>query len=232
MTIMPVEGWLLAVGAYLLGSVPFAYLAGRLSRGIDIRRYGSGNVGGANVWASVGPRYGVATIALDTSKGAVPVLLARWLDLGLLAQAAAALAAVAGHNWSLYLKFTGGRGGGTGLGALLALAPGLTLVSVGASLALLALLRSPPLAMGVGAVLVPLWSVLLSEPQTVTLACVGLVVLIVAKRLTGSPVPVPVAQPLGRRLLYRLLFDRDVPSRGEWVHRRPSQDGHTPGNGP
>lgn len=228
---MPAEGWLLAVGAYLLGSVPFAYLAGRLARGIDIRRYGSGNVGGANVWATVGRRCAVATVVLDISKGAVPVLIARWLGLGLLAQVVGGWAAVAGHNWSIYLRFTGGRGAGTGLGALAALAPGLTVVFAGASLVLLALLRNPPLTMGVSAVFLPMWSVLLGEPQLITLGCVGLVALIVARRLTGSPATVAVPPPWPRRLLYRLLFDRDVPSRRDWVHRRPSQDQARRGNG-
>lgn len=228
---MPAEGWLLAVGAYLLGSVPFAYLAGRLARGIDIRRYGSGNVGGANVWATIGRRHAVITVALDMAKGAVPVLVARWLGLGILVQALAGWAAMAGHNWSIYLRFSGGRGGGTGLGALVGLAPGLTIVFVGASLVLLALLRNPPLTMGVSAVFLPLWSVLLGEPQAITVACVGLVALVLAKRLAGSPGTASPPQPLGRRVMYRLFFDRDVPSRRDWVHRRPSQDQARRGNG-
>ncbi|MBI2918079.1 MAG: glycerol-3-phosphate acyltransferase [Chloroflexi bacterium] len=228
---MPTEGWLLAVGAYLLGAVPFAYMAGRWVSGIDIRRYGSGNVGAANVWATVSRRGGAATVALDIAKGAAPVLVARWLDLGLWVQAVAGWAAVAGHNWSPYLKFAGGRGAGTGLGALVALAPGLTMVFAAASLVLLSLLRNPPLVVAVSAVFLPLWSVLLEEPGIITVACVGLVALILAKRLAGNPGTPSPPQPWGRRLLYRVFFDRDVPRRSEWVHRRPPPDQARQGDG-
>ncbi len=222
---MPVEGWVLVLGAYLLGAVPFGYLVTRVARGIDIRRYGSGNVGGSNVWATVGRGHALVTIALDISKGAVPVLAARSLDLSLFAQALAGWSAVIGHNWSAYLKLTGGRGAGTALGVLLALAPGLAAVFIGVSVALLLLLRNSPLTVGVSAVFLPLWSLLLSEPQAITLACLGLVALVMLKRLLGSGRAVS-PMPLGsRRFLYRLLFDRDVPSREGWVYRRPPQQG-------
>jgi glycerol-3-phosphate acyltransferase PlsY len=101
-----------ALAAYLLGSVPTAYLAGRLTKGIDIRDYGSGNVGGANALATIGLRAGILVALVDVGKGALAVGLARWLGETEAVAAAAAVAVTAGHNWSVFLGFTGGRGVG------------------------------------------------------------------------------------------------------------------------
>lgn len=228
---MLVESWLLALGAYLLGSVPFGYLLGRLARGIDIQCYGSGNVGGSNVWATVGRRYGAFTSALDIAKGVVPVVVAHALGMGQSVQGVVGVAAVAGHNWSVYLRLSGGRGLGTGLGVLLALAPGLTTAFVGIGLVLFALLRNPPLTSGAATVFLPLLSILLGEPQAITLTCIGLAAVVLVKRVGGNPGTAAVAQPWARRLLYRLLFDRDVPGRRQWVFRRPPQDETRRGSG-
>jgi len=98
----------LLLGAYLLGSVPGAYLAARWSRGIDIRRFGSGNVGMSNLWRAAPAWVSVPVILLDGLKGAGPIWLAQALGLSLWAQAAVGLAAVAGNNWPLFLGFNGG----------------------------------------------------------------------------------------------------------------------------
>jgi glycerol-3-phosphate acyltransferase PlsY len=120
---------LMAAGAYLLGSVPFAYLFARL-KGVDIRAIGSGNVGATNVFRSVSKALGVATFAADALKGFIPAFvfpaLARCFlslevgpGLGLLC----GCAAVAGHTWPVFLKFKGGKGVATSAGMLLGVAP-------------------------------------------------------------------------------------------------------------
>ena len=109
---------------YFLGSIPSAYLVTRLKKGADIRRMGGGNVGGLNVFREVGllPALGVGL--LDFGKGAAAVAVARW---GLNAPDAyvllAGLAAVIGHNWMVWLKFSGGKGMGAAMGALIVLLP-------------------------------------------------------------------------------------------------------------
>lgn len=106
---------------YLVGSVPVGLLIGRLF-GADPRLVGSGRTGGTNVYRAAGPAAGILTALLDTVKGAVAVVIVRRLFPGQSpADALAALGAVAGHNWSLYLRFKGGAGTMTNLGNLLIL---------------------------------------------------------------------------------------------------------------
>jgi acyl phosphate:glycerol-3-phosphate acyltransferase len=104
---------------YVLGSIPSAYVVTRLLTGKDVRTLGGGNVGGLNVYREVGLLPAVAVIIADLSKGAAAVAVAYWW-LGVTEPyvLAAAVAAVVGHNWMLFLKFTGGKGMGPAVGVL------------------------------------------------------------------------------------------------------------------
>ncbi len=109
--------------SYLLGAIPFGLVVGRLAKGIDVREYGSGNIGTTNVLRTMGRGPSAAVLVLDCGKAAVVVLLARWL-VGLPAiEAACGAAAVIGHTWSPYLGFRGGKGVASGFGAFVALSP-------------------------------------------------------------------------------------------------------------
>jgi len=103
--------------------VPFAYLISKWVKGIDIRKVGSRNPGAANVIAQVGKGAGAVVTVLDMSKGLVPVLFARSLGLPLWAAGLAGVSAVVGHCWPVFLRFDGGEGMNTAMGALLALVP-------------------------------------------------------------------------------------------------------------
>jgi acyl phosphate:glycerol-3-phosphate acyltransferase len=116
--------WLLVVaGAYLLGSVPFSFLAARLRTGQDIRTAGSGNVGTTNVLRVAGKAPALAALLGDVGKGVAAVLLAQRLTGVPAAGGAAGVAAVLGHVRPLFLRRGGGKGGATGFAALVALAP-------------------------------------------------------------------------------------------------------------
>jgi len=107
--------------SYLLGAVPFGVLISRLTKGIDIRRYGSGKIGATNVIRTVGGKAGLISMLLDLAKGSLAVLFA-WLMLHThVAQIVAATAAVIGHNWSIYIGFQGGRGVAVFVGGLFAM---------------------------------------------------------------------------------------------------------------
>ena len=113
-----------AAGAYLLGSVPFGYLLYRIRQGGDIRNAGSGNMGATNVVRTAGIAAGAATLLLDAAKGYAAVALAGYLATGSSdAGSLAAFLAILGHVYPVFLKFRGGKGVATGLGAFLVISP-------------------------------------------------------------------------------------------------------------
>jgi len=142
--------------SYLMGSISFGYLLVRIFHGEDVRQSGSGNIGATNV-SRKSPLLGVLTLLLDALKGFAAVALARGLFLGpswLLSLAA--LAAVIGHCFPLWLKFRGGKGVATGVGAFLPLAPKSILVVLCIFIAVFAIFRYVALASILAAALFPL----------------------------------------------------------------------------
>jgi len=110
-----------ALIGYLLGSIPFGILVSKVARGIDVRMFGSGKTGTANVIRAAGGRAGAVTMMLDLSKASAAVLIAWAIVPTHEGQVVAALAAIMGHIWSVYIKFHGGRGVATYVGSLLAI---------------------------------------------------------------------------------------------------------------
>lgn len=115
--------------SYLLGAVPFGLVMGKL-RGVDVREYGSGRTGTTNVLRTLGVGAAAIVFLADVGKGVVAVLLARFFvaadiapALPRLGEALAGLAAICGHNWSVYIKFRGGRGVTTGTGGIITMSP-------------------------------------------------------------------------------------------------------------
>lgn len=113
----------LIVAAYLVGSLSPSVMLGRLVRGVDVRQHGSGNAGATNAFRVLGVKLGIAVLLLDVLKGFAPVAVARLL-VGPSEIVLVGLAAMAGHNWSLFLRGRGGKGVATGAGVLLAMMPG------------------------------------------------------------------------------------------------------------
>ena len=110
------------IAAYLLGSIPFALIAGRLNV-IDLRAVGSGNLGATNVFRTLGRSWGIAVMVLDIAKGAAAVLLADWLAGGSWWPIAAGALAIIGHVFPVWTGFKGGKGVAVGAGALVGLVP-------------------------------------------------------------------------------------------------------------
>jgi len=120
-----INSTLLIILAYLLGSIPFGYLVTRWSCGKNILEIGWRKTSGSNVFRNVGKWQGFLTGIGDVLKGFLAVYLAQNFGASLQVQALCGVAAVTGHNWSCFLKFAGGRGIGTFIGAFLALSPGI-----------------------------------------------------------------------------------------------------------
>lgn len=116
--------WIAAlVTAYLLGSLPIAYLAGRILKGKDIRQEGDHNPGAENAYRNIGREVGLAVGALDIGKGIVAVLIARLITGHDAGEMAAGALAVAGHSWPVFLQMRGGRGAATTVGVVMAIMP-------------------------------------------------------------------------------------------------------------
>ena len=124
----PLAGVALVIASFLIGAIPWGYVAGKASRGIDLRTVGSGGTGATNVLRTLGPRASAVVALLDIVKGLLPVIVARLAGFDANWVAAAAVAAVAGHCWSPFIGFKGGKGVATGAGAAVALFPPILLI--------------------------------------------------------------------------------------------------------
>lgn len=124
--------FLLFLSAYLIGSIPFGLIISRM-HGIDIRKHGSGNIGATNVFRVVGKKWGITVFILDALKGYISVLLPLIFkqEAALNLSLALALAVILGHTFPIWLKFKGGKGVATSLGAFLAAAPKPALITFG-----------------------------------------------------------------------------------------------------
>jgi len=109
--------------AYLIGSFPSAFLIARFARGIDIRKVGSRNMGAMNTFYNVGFWWGMLTLVVDIGKGVFGVVIARWLNTGEYIDLAAGLMVLVGHNFPVFLKFKGGKGGASMIGVLIVIMP-------------------------------------------------------------------------------------------------------------
>ncbi len=184
---------------YLLGSIPFGLLISKRSSKVDVRQYGSGKIGATNVLRAAGRKAAALVVILDASKGALAVVLAglivgqSYLVVGdfslgvLVAQVLAALAAIAGHNWSVFLKFHGGRGVATFMGGLIALSPvaaifGSEIFIIGAGLTKFASLGSIAAAVGTYIILALLVIMNKFPIEYLAYALIGTIIIIVMHR--------------------------------------------------
>ena len=204
------------IAAYFWGAIPVTHLVVKALRGIDLRDFGSGSVGPSNAAHLVGRRTAIAIGVVEVLKGAAPIWLAQALDLEVSQQIAAGVACIVGHNWSVWIRFKGGRGMSILLGVLLALARLELLIVTIIALFGIAFWGSVPLFLGLSAALLPMWSWLLERSEAYILGLGLVVAAIVVKRLLGNELP---EKWIGRIVFYRLFFDRDVKDREEWVRR-------------
>ena len=219
---MAVQIILVAIGSYLLGSVPAAYVAIKLAHGMDIRQHGTGNVGASNV-LSIGPKWLALPVALfDIGKGAFCVWIAGLLDLDVGWQVGAGLLAIIGHNWPVFLGFRGGRGIFASLGVITMLSPKLGLIIL-----ILPYLFAPVRQVSFGVFLalasLPFFSWYLSGPLDiddrfpVTLGLAGIAVIAFSRRLFVHRKLLSQSAPWGRIIFNRLIFDRDIADRRAWI---------------
>lgn len=223
---MVTEFILLLVGGYLMGSIPAAYLAARWTRRIDLRQYGSGNVGGANL-IKLGARWIAVIVGLfDTGKAMPAVWVAHLVGLDLTQQVIIGIAAVVGHNWPVFLRFSGGRGIATimGVALIVPLLNGLIPWSLIAFLAIMIAnvltVRSIPVGIGICVAVMPIVSWVTVEPLELILGFVAMFIIMVIRRLTPRRTQISASVTTGELLLNRLLFDRDIRDRETWINQQ------------
>ncbi|MCK4368761.1 MAG: glycerol-3-phosphate acyltransferase [Dehalococcoidales bacterium] len=235
---MVTEFVLLLVGAYLLGSVPAAYLAARWSRGVDIRQYGSGNVGASNLLRLGAKWMAILVIIFDLCKGMVAVWAAQLIGLEVYQQVMIGIAAIVGHNWPVFLRFNGGRGLLTTLGVAFILplinGPlipwGIVAFLACAGVGLL-IIHNIAVGTGSGIAAMPLASWIANEPLAMTLGFLAMFLILIIRRLTTPKTPDTASVPTGQLLLNRLLFDRDIRDKEVWIHRQPLKQKGKQGEG-
>lgn len=196
----------IAIGSFLAGGIPFSWLLGKVA-GFDLRREGSGNPGATNLYRTAGAAWGITGLVLDVAKGSLPVLAAQWLfpEFGVGAIVAAA-AAIAGHIWTPYLGFRGGKGVATAAGAFLAINPLIILIAVGVFAIIVAATRYVSLGSMGGAVVLfgasfalPLFAGRPVDPYFVTFCGVCAISIIVAHRKNISRLIAGTEGKLGAR---------------------------------
>lgn len=221
----------LVATAYLVGSIPSAYLIGRFIAGIDIREYGSGNVGASNVSVHVGKKWVVPIALFDVfAKGFLPVYVggSAVLDLGATTQAIAALAAMCGHNWPVFLKFSGGRGISVGIGSIVAYGVPLFVLwaTIPGVLFTLTPWRDSAVSWLMATVLLPVWALWAGYDAWVAVYGVGFAVITIVRRVTSGGFKdslLSYGELTPAKLVWnRTVYDRDITSRDTWVHSRPN----------
>ena len=226
---MTASAIILVIAAYFWGAIPVAHLVVKALRGVDLRDHGSGSVGSSNAAHVVGRRIAVATGVVEVLKGATPIWVAQALDLEIGQQMAAGVACIVGHNWSVWMRFKGGRGMSILFGVMLAVARLELLLFTIVGLFGIAFWGSVPLFLGLSAALLPMWSWLLERSEAYVLGLGLMVLVVVLKRLLGNELPEKWSK---RIIFYRLFFDRDVRDRDEWVRRgiktKPAGDDSSP----
>jgi glycerol-3-phosphate acyltransferase PlsY len=209
MIVVQVVGFaVLLVVAYLVGSIPFGLVVGRLFYGVDVRQHGSGNVGTTNVFRVLGKKAGVAVLVCDMLKGYIPAAIAAalfdpWFAIFI------AAAPVVGHIYSIFLKGRGGKGIATGAAVVLALVPVVFAIILGVWIVLLLTTRYVSVASLAASFLVPVLTIAFREPLPYEIAGV-LVAIIVWWAHRGN--------------IQRLLAGEENRVRLPWTSGRPSTD--------
>jgi len=176
-----VNGALALAAAYLVGAFPVGFLVARVFGVGDIRRHGSGNIGATNVLRAAGWVPALLTLVGDVAKGYLAVAAAGALTGDTDARAAAAVAAIIGNCWSVFLGFRGGKGVATGLGALLNLVPAAVAPAIPVWLAVAVATRYVSLGSILGAACVPLGALLLGYGAPAVLAALAGTAIIIAR---------------------------------------------------
>lgn len=156
---------LIILGCYLLGSIPFGYIAGKLFKKIDIRELGSGNIGATNVFRILGPSLASLVLISDIGKGIFSIYLVQYFNIdNLLILTIAGLAVICGHDWSLFLGFKGGKGIATTFGVIFALNPIISILAIVVWVVVMIITRYASLSSILAVISIMIFTILFKQP--------------------------------------------------------------------
>lgn len=165
------------LAAYIIGSFPTAYIVARLRKGVDIREIGSHNLGAMNVFYKIGFWDGMVVLLTDIGKGAGGVALAEILDVSLAWQMIAGVMVVVGHNFPVWLKFKGGKGGAACIGILMFFMPWGVPIYLGLFLLIMAIIRTPTISYSLAFIAFPFIGWFINHSWEFAVYSIGLVLL-------------------------------------------------------
>ena len=171
---------LLIVASYLIGGIPAAYVGAKIQRGVDIREHGNGNVGTVNAVRTLGLRSGLLVLAADAAKGALVIIIGRAFGVSDYTLFVVAIAVTAGHNWSPYIGFKGGKGVAVIFGISLAMAPLLSIMAGPIVFVIYFASRSWVWAFGAGIIAINAIFIIAGAPWLCIALCLVLSVLVIA----------------------------------------------------
>jgi len=173
---------LIILGCYLLGSIPFGYIAGKLFKKIDIRELGSGNIGATNVFRILGPSLASLVLIGDISKGIFSIYLAQYFNIdNLLILTIAGLAVICGHDWSLFLGFKGGKGIATTFGVIFALNPIISILAILVWVVVMIITRYASLSSILAVISIMIFTILFKQPYEYIIFSAIIIVLSIFK---------------------------------------------------
>jgi glycerol-3-phosphate acyltransferase PlsY len=217
---------LILISGYLIGSLSSAYLATRLTAGIDLRRFGTGNIGISNMWQATRRRSLMLPVLVwDIGKGWLPLYFGTLAGLSLTQAGIVVVATLIGHNWPFYLGFRGGRGMLTSIGTGFALPvlygfnpPWPMIFGFGLFWIVTAIARGTPIGALIGVAALPVASAAMGYPLALTYGFLGMFLVMLARRLLLRRNAISAGTPLWKVLVIRLIFDRDIVDRYTWVN--------------
>ena len=217
---------LLPTTAYLVGSFPSAYIWTRLLRGVDIHEVGTGNSGASNVSSIAGNMSGLVVLFFDSFiKGFLPTLLFVWLEIPVLILILSSLSLVAGHNWSVFSRFKGGRGVATSIGVVLGVGMWwqMLIMAIGPGLIGRGLIYKDSAPWTIASLLMLITLALIHESQIYIIwLLIGLLSLMVLKRLMSNSGIPSFRRDFFSVMFFRIIFDRDVMSKRDWINCDPA----------
>lgn len=216
---------LLIISSYLLGSIPTAHIVARFFRSMDLTRHGSGYSGVSNLWKLLSWRVGLPVLLFEIAKGIWMVIAAELMGFGVAEQVIVGVAAVVGHNWSVFSRFRGGRGNAVtlGVGLIIPAMNGFLPVPVLTCLAIVAVaffvLHDSSIGTLIGFTTMPIVSYLMGDPLPMTLGFLAIFLLMLFARLTAPLTGYSFSVSRVRLFFNRLLFDRDIREKNVWANR-------------